>query len=239
MQEKCPKCGETLITRTIKKELGYGSIDFPIAQECPKCHWSKDLTGAGDIVSKPLAPETKKEEVKPPAPPKAAPPKAQLKPLPSADLNKIITIVLAILVLGGIVWAFFLYPSQKPASVTTPTATPTVIQTSVQPTGTPASGITPTGITVGIKLDRYRGFFSLINGTLQIKPGDNVVWTNEGSDALTLVSSDGLFEDKLLNNGKRTNYTFLKAGTYNFYLKENASLKGSIIVEPQTIVQSS
>ncbi|MCZ7392607.1 MAG: hypothetical protein ABOK23_13665 [Candidatus Methanoperedens sp.] len=237
MQDKCPKCGETLITRTIKKELGYGSIDYPISQECPKCHWSKDLTGAGDIVSKPQVQETKKKEVKPPAPPKAAPPKAapptaQPKPLPSANINKIITIALAILVLGGIVWAFYLYPaSQKQTSVTTPAATPTVTQTPAQPTGTPVPEVTPTGVIVGIKLDRYRGFFSLIDSTLNIKTGDNVIWTNEGSDALTLVSSDGLFEDRFLNNGKRTNYIFLKSGTYNFYLKENKNLNGSIIVE--------
>lgn len=235
MQDKCPKCGEPLITKTIKKQLGYGSIDYPISQECPKCHWSKDLTGAGDIVSKPLAPEPKKEAIKPPAPPKAAPPKAippVAQPQPSANFNKIITIVLAILVLGGIVWAFFLYPaSQKPTSIATPAATPTVTQTSVQTTGTPVPEVTPTGVTVGIKLDRHRGFFSLVNGTLKIKPGDNVVWTNYGSDALTLVSSDGLFENRLLNNGKRTNYTFLKPGTYNFYLKENSSLSGTVIVE--------
>ncbi len=236
MQDKCPKCGETLITRTIKKQLGYGSVDYPYAQECPKCHWSKDLTGAGDILYKTPAPEPQKEVIKPTAPPKAASRKAvpagvQPKPKPSTDINKIITIVLAIIVIGGIVWAF--YPSsQKPASAPAPTATPTVMPTSVQTTAaTPVQEITPTGVSAGIKLDRYRGFFSLENGTLKIKPGDNVIWTNDGTETLTLVSSDGLFENRILGYGKRTNYTFLKPGTYNFYLKENSSLSGTIIVD--------
>lgn len=234
MQDKCPKCGELLITKTIKKELGLGSIDYPVAQECPKCHWSKDLTGAGDIVSKPVTtpPREIKQEEKPavvtPAPPK--PP----KPESTAGINKLITVALAILVLGGLVWAFFLYPGTTKTieNIPQPTVTPETTQTTVQPTSTPVPEVTPTGKTPGIKLDRDRGFLSLINDTLKINPGDNVIWTNDGSDALTLVSSDGLFEDRLLNNGKRTNYTFMKTGTYSFYLKENKNLNGTIVVEP-------
>lgn len=236
MQDKCPKCGEPLITRTIKKELGLGSIDYPIAQICPKCNWSRDLTGAGDIVSKPVTVtpgEIKKEEKKPIV--TAAPPKVQ-PTAPSFNINKLVTVALAILVLGALVWAFFMYPPpQKEVSeiTPTPTATPVVTRTTVvQPTSAPVTEVTPTGKTPGIKLDRNRGFFSLINGTLKIKPGDNVIWTNDGSDALTLVSSEGLFEEVLLNNGKRTNYTFIKSGTYSFYLKENKNLKGTVIVEP-------
>ncbi len=238
MQDKCPNCGEPLVTKTIKKVLATGSIDYPISQTCPKCNWSRDLTGAGDVVSKPVTEiphAAKKEVVKIPPAPKAVPPKAQPMPGPSTDINKIIIIALAILVVGGLAWAFFLYPGAPAKQVESPkpTAAATVTQTTVQPTSTPVvSEVTPTGKTSGIKLDRYRGFFSLTNGTLKIKPGDNVIWTNDGSDALTLVSSEGLFEEILLNNGKRTNYTFIKPGTYNFYLKGNTNLNGTIVVEP-------
>jgi hypothetical protein len=237
MQDKCPNCGEPLVTKTIKKKLATGSIDYPISQTCTKCHWSRDLTGASDIVSKPVTEipvSAKKEEVKiPPAPSKA--PKVQPVPGSSPDINKIIIVALAILVLGGLAWAFLLYPGApaKQAESPKPTASATTTETTVQPTSTPVvAEITPTGKIWGIKLDRYRGFSSLINGTLKIKPGDNVIWTNDGSDALTLVSSEGLFEEILLNNGKRTNYTFIKPGTYNFYLKENTNLNGTIVVEP-------
>jgi plastocyanin len=234
MQDKCPKCGEPLITRTIKKELGYGSIDYPIAQECPKCHWSKDLTGAGDIVSKPLAPETKKKDVMPHAPPKAAPPKAvppeaQPKPLPSADINKIITIALAILVLGGIVWAFFLYPG-APKQVESPktTATATVTQTTVQITATPVPEITPTGNKALVKLDSRRGFSP---NTKASKLGDEIIWENTEAETVTLISNDKLFADQLLPYGNEYSYILKKTGTYSFYLKENTNLTGTIIVE--------
>src|SRR4030067_3340059 len=105
MADKCPNCGETLITRTIQKKLGLGSIDFPVAQICQKCNWSRDLTGAGDIVAKPPSPEeiVAKREKKP---------EEKTRPFTGAskqrgpDTNKIITIALALLVIAGIIWAF-------------------------------------------------------------------------------------------------------------------------------------
>jgi plastocyanin len=232
MQDKCPKCGEPLITKTIKKELGHGSIDYPIALVCPKCHWSKDLTGAGDIVSQPVAPGKIKTEEKPPAT-APAPPKAPAKP--ELPINKIITIALAILVLGGIVWAFILYPAPKQVEVPRPTPTATVTQTSVQPTSTPVSEVTPTGNKTRIKLDSRRGF---IPDTKTIKPGDEIIWENSEAETVTLVSkdglyisNDGLFDNQTLAYGKRTNYTFLKPGTYSFNLKDK-NLTGTVIVEP-------
>jgi plastocyanin len=235
MQDKCPKCGEPLITKMIKKELVHGSIDYPVALVCPKCHWSKDLTGAGDIVSQPVAPGKIKTEEKPSAavpvpPPKAVPPKPQPKLQPSLGFNKIITIALAILVIGGIVWAFFLFPT-TPEQAGTPKPTATITKTPVQtPTGTPVPEVTPTGNKTLVKLDSRRGF---IPDTKTIKPGDEVVWRNTGIDTVTLVSSDGLFDARLLANDKEFRYTFLKlSGTYNFYLRGNTNLKGTITVEP-------
>ncbi len=238
MQDKCPNCGEPLVTKTIKKVLATGSIDYPISQTCPKCHWSRDLTGAGDIIPKPvmeIPAAAKKEEVMiPPAPPKAVPPKAQPKPEPSSNINKIITVALAILVLGGLAWAFFLYPGApaKQAESPKPTATATVMQTTVQPTSTQVVvEVTPTGKSIAVFLDSDRGFVR--NGDITIKPGDEVIWTNTGTDTLTLVSNDDLFDAQVLAYYKEFNYTFLKSsGTYNFYLKENPNLNGTVTVEP-------
>ncbi len=231
MQDKCPKCGEPLITKTIKKELGLGSIDYPIALECPKCHWSKDLTGAGDIVPKPEAPtRIKKEEVIiPPSPPKAAPPKPQPKPEPSSGINKLITIALAILVLGGIVWAFFLYPiTSEQVGTPKPTATPEITQTPVQPTSTPVPEVTPTGKKIRMLLESQRGFSPK---QLTTKPGDEIVWRNDGTITVTLVGNDGLFDDQLLAYDKEYRYIFKKPGTYSFNLK-GKNLNGTITVEP-------
>jgi plastocyanin len=235
MQDKCPNCGEPLVTKTIKKKLATGSIDYPISQTCPKCNWSRDLTGASDIVSKPVteAPQAaKKEKVKIP-PAKAVPPKSQPMPGPSTDINRIIIIALAILVVGGLAWAFLLYPGAPAKQVETPKPTATVTQTTVQTptvTVTTIPKVTPTGNKTSVELDIRRGFVR--NGEITIKLGDEIIWTNTGTDTLTLISSDGLFDAQILANDKKFNYTFKKTGTYNFYLKENPNLNGTIVVEP-------
>jgi len=237
MEDKCPKCGETLITKTIQKKIGSGSIDYPIAQTCPKCKWSKDLTGAGDIVAKPvMADAVRKEEVKSEAKTDIktkVQTSAPSKPAPGG-INTLIPIFLAILVLGAIGWVFFVNPAQKEQVVATPpptpVPTPVLTQTPVRtPASTPTPEVTASGNQFYVRLETNRGF----NPTnRKIKPGDEIIWTNEGTYSVTLVSSEGLFEEKLLNNAKRTNYTFTKTGTFSFYLKDNKSLTGIIIVEP-------
>ena len=234
MEDKCPKCGETLITRTIKKKIGLGSIEYPVAQTCPKCNWNKDLTGAGDVVAKPVmqdAGEAKKEE-------KKVQITSQVKPLDLAgtskpaspsSFNSLIMIVLAILVVGAIAWVFFVDTAEE--KQVDPVATPTPIITST-PALTPAATVVPevtaSGKQISVKLETNRG----INPkSVTIKTGDEVVWTNDGTYAVTLVSSDGLFEDKFLNNAKRTGYIFKTSGNFSFYLKNDKNLAGTIIVE--------
>lgn len=158
----------------------------------------------------------------------------------SSGLNKLITIALTILVLGGFIWIFYSAAPGNTASVPpsapllqynkTPVATVIPVITVVPVITVPETQ--PTGKKLSIKLDRHRGFYSLIQGTFTINPGDEVIWINEGIDPITLVSSDGLFEAKLLDNDKRTNYTFKISGTYRFYLKENINQNVTIIIEP-------
>jgi plastocyanin/DNA-directed RNA polymerase subunit M/transcription elongation factor TFIIS len=234
MEDKCPKCGETLITKSIQKKIGSGTIDYPIAQACPKCKWSKDLTGAGDIVGMPVmadAGESRKEEILIPKQPAstAAPQKPVQFP---GSTNILIPIILAILVVGAIAWVFFLNPAQEEQviSTQTPVATPVITQTPVQtPGSTPAPEVTPSGNQSTVKLETVSGFTPK---TRTIQQGDRIVWTNEGTYAVTLVSKDGLFEEKILNNAKQMNYTFLYSGTFSFYLKNNTNLTGTIVVEP-------
>ncbi len=124
-----------------------------------------------------------------------------------------------------------------PTTTVTP-VTPTTTVTPVTPTTTtPVTPITavpeaqPTGKKIAIKLDRSRGFLSLSQGVLTIKPGDEVVWVNDGLDRVILVSSDGLFEAKPLDSDKRMNYTFKKTGAYSFYLEGKENMTLTIIVE--------
>jgi len=244
MEDKCPKCGETLKTRTIKKKIGLGSIEYPVAQTCPKCNWNKDLTGAGDVVAKPVmqdAGEAKKDKNEDKKAEKKVQITSRVKPLdltgtgiskPAASpsgINSLIMIVLAILVVGAIAWVFFVDPTEEKQGG--PVATPTPIITST-PVLTPAATVVPevkaSGKQISVRLETNRG----INPkSVTIKAGDEVVWINDGTYAVTLVSSDDLFEDKLLNNDKRTNYTFKTSGNFSFYLKDDKNLAGTIIVE--------
>jgi len=235
MADKCPNCGETLITRTIKKKLGLGSIDFPVAQICQKCNWSRDLTGAGDIVAKPPSPEeiVAKKEKKP---------EEKTKPFTGAskqrgpDMNKIITIALALLVIAGIIWAFIPKGTEQPIGnqpALSPAATPKITSTAAA-TATAISDVTPTGNTIKVRINRDRGFINPNQKNLTIKPGDEVIWVNDDIYSLTLVSKEGLFEDKLLGNGKQISYIFNKIGTYNFDISVLGVKKfsGTVVVEP-------
>lgn len=233
MEDKCPECDTSLTTRTIKKELGLGSIDYPVARVCPKCNWNRDLTGAGDIVSKPvsISGEIKKEAEKPAVTPQRTQPKTELS---SSGINKIITITLTILVLVGIVWTFYLAEPEQKAEVPKQTPTPGITETPATPvtTGTPipvVTEVTPTGKKISVKLSYYRGFMPVIRN---IKLGDEIVWENYEAETVTLVSNDGLFDAQLLAYGKQHRYIFKKLGTYSFYLKGNKNLNGTIVVEP-------
>ncbi|MFH0904152.1 MAG: hypothetical protein V1854_03065 [Methanobacteriota archaeon] len=236
MADKCPNCGETLITRTIQKKLGLGSIDFPVAQICQKCNWSRDLTGAGDIVVKPPSPEEAlaKREKKPEVV-RQAPEKPKYVPEKKApDMNKIITIALALLVIAGIVWAFLPKGTEQPGAIQPPpTSTPIVTETAkATPISTPE--VTPTGVKIKVRIDRYK-YINPGQKDLKIKPGDEVVWINDDSYSLTLVSKEGLFEDKLLDNGKQTTpYLFKNTGTYTFDIVVLGVKKfsGTVVVEP-------
>ncbi len=277
MADKCPKCGETLITRTIQKKMGLGSIDFPVAEICPKCNWNRDLTGAGDIAVKPPAPQEsgeinenksgiagkvqeKQEQVqeKPGTPPKHMPEKPKKipeksRPVPeklkpsiektrqreappvkrAPDMNKIITIALALLVIAGIIWAFLPKSSEKPVD-TKPAQTPAVTATGSAAV-TSQLEATPTGIKKIVKIDRDRGYIDPGQKNLNIRLGDAIVWKNDGSYSLTLVSNEGLFEDKLLDNEKETiPYVFKKRGVYNFNIivKGVKKYNGTVVVEP-------
>ncbi|VVB85379.1 Uncharacterised protein [uncultured archaeon] len=244
MEERCPKCGELLVTKTIKKELGLGSIDYPVARVCPKCNWNIDLTGAKDIKPPvtPVIEDVKKVEVKPPEITKPQVVPASPKAQPAAGtggFNKVLTIGLAILGIGGLIWAFFLYPAAPkqltPTSTSSPTPTPAITATTATPvvTGTQVQEITPTGTPTGnntrITLDRYRIFKG---ASLIIRAGDEVIWYNEGSDPVTVASDDiPGFTEKVLDNGKQTlPYMFKESGTYTYYVKNNKNVNGTIKV---------
>jgi len=237
MEDKCPNCGNFLITRSIKKQLGSGSIDYPVSQMCPKCNWSKDLTGAGDVAAKQdiiEESEIKKEETRvikpsPPKPQPAKPVKAKTpgKSTPTTGINRILTIALAALVLMAIIWTFSPL-GKETEKATEPVPTPVVTPVPDVTQQTPVPEVTPTGNRIFVRLDRDRIFKGAVSN---IKPGDEVIWVNDGSYSFTILGNDiPDFGARTLDNGKQTTYIFKKPGTYSFYLEKNKNVNGTIIV---------
>jgi hypothetical protein len=193
MEDKCPKCGEKLLTKTIQKKIGSGSIDYPIAATCPKCKWSKDLTGAGDIVAKPVMADAgapiKEDKIsaKQPSAKQSVPTAVSQKPVQSpGGLNTLIPIILAILVVGAIAWVFFINPAQKEEVVITPipVPTPVITQTPARtPAITPVPEVNPSGNKSSVELETKRGFTPK---TVTIKAGDKIVWTNGGTYSVSI-----------------------------------------------------
>jgi hypothetical protein len=46
--KKCPKCGGNIQTKSIKKSIGLGFVNIPVAQFClnPTCDWYQDFSEA-------------------------------------------------------------------------------------------------------------------------------------------------------------------------------------------------
>lgn len=204
IEERCPRCGGPVETKTFRKSIGLGSIDFPLAQFCPnpECSWYQDFT------------ETEKAAAAPPE--EAKKPPRVSRPL----IFKQMAVGIAILVVAGLLIAVVsLYPKQPAPLQPAPTATPIPAATIVIPTthiGTPAI------IAVGINYQR--GFlpkepYPKKDGTIALKISDTIVWTNEGKVPVTLIGKDQNGEklfDKLLDYGSRWQHVFNKSGTFKF-----------------------
>lgn len=119
----------------------------------------------------------------------------------------------------------------KQEGTPTPTSAPTVTSTPIV-TATPFPEATPTGNQTLVKLDSKRGF---IPNNITINAGDEIVWDNYYADTVTIVSNDRLFDAQLLDYHQQYRYIFKKPGTYTFYLEQNQTLNGTIIVKAQAI----
>lgn len=69
---------------------------------------------------------------------------------------------------------------------------------------------------------------------IKIKVGDTVTWTNNDTVQHDVKSEAGLSEgpmSELLAKGETYNFTFMEAGTYNYYCSPHPYMKGTVIVE--------
>jgi len=87
------------------------------------------------------------------------------------------------------------------------------------------------GRAAGPGIDVYKGDFK---PPITYQPmGTIVTWENKDDFLLNrhnVTSKDGLF-DKDLSLGESFNYTFTKAGTYDYYCKYFPDMRGEIVIE--------
>lgn len=74
-------------------------------------------------------------------------------------------------------------------------------------------------------------------GTVHIKPGDTVLWTNTGGVGHTVTSSSGDWskDDAIAAPTNTTSYTFTKPGTYRYYCRvhgaPSSGMRGAVVVD--------
>ena len=79
--------------------------------------------------------------------------------------------------------------------------------------------------------------FAYSPGTITIRAGTTVQWTNTGNQQHTVTSSDGAFESSgyLVPNttAKSYSFTFTEPGMYSYFCIPHTFMLGTVIVEPE------
>lgn len=135
-----------------------------------------------------------------------------------------ITIALVIVVLG--IGAFYLL-ADKGRDMIPPPAT-VQKQLDSAPVVAAPDGVAvpvPTGVKVSISN------FSFNPGTLTVKVGTTVTWTNEDSAPHTVTSDSGsLLNSPRLSQGQSFSFTFTEVGSTSYHCAIHPMMKGTVIV---------
>lgn len=93
---------------------------------------------------------------------------------------------------------------------------------------TPKNSETTQTTTVAIK------DFAYAPGTIKVKVGDKVTWTNQDSAKHDVVMDDEGADgpnSELLAKNESYSYTFTKAGTYEYHCSPHPYMKATVVVE--------
>lgn len=132
----------------------------------------------------------------------------------------------------------------KPTSQTAPTtstgSTEQGSASQVAPTETPgtpapATSETPVPTVTATENIAIQSFAFGSGGSVTVKKGTRVTWTNNDTAPHTVTSTqggvaNGTFESGNLNSGSSFTFTFDTPGTYTYICKYHPSMKGTIIV---------
>lgn len=132
-----------------------------------------------------------------------------------------ILIVLALAVLGALWWAGIgPFTRVLPAPAQNPSPEAATPQVSVNPTGDKASS------EVIIEISN----FAFRPGTITVKKGTTVTWTNKDSIGHNAAADDASWKIAILSSGQSGSVTFDKAGTYPYHCTPHPFMKGAIVV---------
>ncbi len=72
--------------------------------------------------------------------------------------------------------------------------------------------------------------FAFSPGTVEIRVGDTVTWTNRDSVAHTATARNGSFDTGLLAEGESGSVRFTAAGTYRYLCTPHPDMTGTVVV---------
>ncbi len=232
--EKCPKCGGDVQTKSIRKSIGLGFVNIPVAQFClnPVCNWYQDFSEA-------KKPEEINESVLQVKIPVSKDRMAEIKKLIPEIIQKnrmvvkgaIVVIVLSLLLIYVL---SFLQPQSLKSEI--PITDMPVINT------TQVTEVVPTQTTAmipvmhepkkySVKMDAAHGFNPAV---LIINRSDIVLWNNEENQRprVALISKGGLFENKLMIYSDKLSYQFNQSGNYTFVIAKYDTTNHTFIEYP-------
>jgi len=233
--KKCPKCAGEVQTKIIKKSIGLGKVDIPVAQFClnPTCDWYQDFTDS-----------RKSEELKEDIFQIKVPSIKNLSGIKKASFTRSFVIAFGVIIAAILILLLINFMASQSQIKQEPDAVPQEIphiKISASPTtGIPSpaprsSAIIETPIpvskensptisqTVTVRIDVGHGF---IPGVANINRSDRIVWINQENQRsrIYLISKDNLFEKKLMEYTDRFSYQFNQSGNFSFALAESPSM---------------
>jgi len=217
--KKCPKCGGNVQTKSIKKSIGLGFVNIPVAQFClnPVCDWYQDFAEAKEPEEIKKGFQIKVPSIKSP----------DLKK-PNLSQKHIIALAAVVVIIGIYILSSYLIPvshfPELPQPDVPKTETPLVNAT--QPSAV-ASPQTTAEIVIpdirdskiySVKFD-VSGFYPPV---VTINKSDTIIWNNDENQRtrVVLVSKDGLFKNQLMEYSDKFLYQFNQSGNYTFVLAE-------------------
>ncbi|HLB70349.1 MAG TPA: hypothetical protein VJJ51_04820 [Candidatus Methanoperedens sp.] len=238
----CPKCKGKVQTKNLRKSIGLGTVDIPVAQFCinPTCNWYQDFTEskkAEDIREDTVQIKIPKIKNRITEMKKHLPLKMQEMLSQKETQRTLIRLGFIILLCIILIFQLPVIMHPPPAIKATPSEpVADLTEEPLIPAETPAE--TPLAHEpkmYPVKVDVMHGFNP---GVIVIDRYDTVAWNNWESQRtrILLVSRDGLFENRLMRYNDRFSYQFNQSGNFTFVLAEYGSSSeypdaaGSVVV---------